>query len=1180
MTDVQNHTSAEYVHLKVHSAYSLLEGALPIGKIAKLALGYGFPAIAITDTNNLFGALDFSNKLWDSGVQPIAGISIDVDFADHRESRDARLMRAGSNEPRAQSAGRITLLAMNGDGYANLMRLSKSLYFEPAPDETVHAKIARIEEFSAGLIALTGGPDGPVDRALRDGQADLAIGRIKTLEKIFGNRLYIELQRHGLESEQRVEPQLLEYAYSRKIPIVATNEVYFAVKSDYDAHDALLCIAEGRYVVEDDRRRATPEHYMKSAAEMAALFADLPEAISNTIEIAMRCAFRPEGRKPILPRFVASDDSLSELENFRLEAAELKRQAKAGLKDRLAATGPAAGFTIEDYEKRLLYEVDVITQMKFPGYFLIVADFIKWSKSNGVPVGPGRGSGAGSLVAYALTITDLDPLQFGLLFERFLNPERVSMPDFDIDFCQEKRDRVITYVQQKYGVDRVAQIITHGKLQARAVLRDVGRVLQMPYGQVDRLCKLVPNNPANPVTLRQAIDGEPKLQEERDNDAMVARLLEISENLEGLYRHASTHAAGMVIGDRPLEELVPIYRDPKSSMPVTQFNWKLVEAAGLVKFDFLGLKTLTVLEKAVQLVKRGRGITVDLPSLPLDDIKSYQLLARADTAGVFQLESTGMRESLKRLKPDRFEDIIAMVALYRPGPMDNIPTYIHRKHGEEPVDYLHPMLEGILKETYGVIIYQEQVIQIAQVMGGYTLGQADLLRRAMGKKDKAEMAAQQARFVEGAEAKGVKRKEAVTIFELVDKFAGYGFNKSHAAAYALVSYHTAYMKANYCEEFLAASMTLDMGNTDKLAMFASEARRSGITVRPPCVNASGVDFGAEPPSGEAQRGAIRYSLAALKNIGSGAVETIVAERDANGPYKSLADFANRLEPKVLNKRGIETLAKGGAFDALNSNRALVAANADTMLALAQRRSSDQAVGMVDMFGGGDVTPELVLRTTQSWTPMEKLAAEFEAVGFYLSGHPLDNYQRVLNKLGVKKYTDFELAAQRGATAGRLAGIVIAARERRSQKGNKFAFAMFSDMTGQFEAVIFSDTLAVCRDLLEPGTPVIISVEAELDGDTLKMRVQGLESLDKAASAVPRHLKVVLDRKALTSAAARIADMQSLLKQNSRGGEVRLLLPLEDRGREIEFLLPGRYEVSPDAAGRISAMTGVAEIFES
>ena len=800
-------------------------------------------------------------------MQPIAGTTLDIDFGDNRDS-GAVVLRTMSNEPRVKPAGKLALFAMNADGFANLMRLSKALNFEPSPDEPAHVKIARLEEMSAGLIALTGGPQGPIDAALRDGQRDHAVERLKTLEKIFGDRLYVELQRHGLPEEADVEPQLLELAYARRLPIVATNECYFAARADYEAHDALLCIADGRYVVEDDRRRASPEHYLKSEEEMASLFADLPEALANTVEIAIRCAFRPEGKKPILPRFVAGDDSLSEIENFRLEAAELKNQAIEGLKRRLDAHGPAQGFTVEDYEKRLAYEIDVITQMKFPGYFLIVADFIKWSKANGVPVGPGRGSGAGSLVAYALTITDLDPLRFGLLFERFLNPERISMPDFDIDFCQEKRDRVIDYVQKKYGDDRVAQIITHGKLQARAVLRDVGRVLQMPYGQVDRLCKLVPNNPANPVTLREAIDGEPKLQEERDREPIVARLLEIAEKLEGLYRHASTHAAGMVIGDRPLEELVPLYRDPKSNFPITQYNWKMVEAAGLVKFDFLGLKTLTVLEKALDLIKRGRGINIDLASLPLDDKRTYEMLAKADTAGVFQLESTGMRESLKRLKPDRFEDIIAMVALYRPGPMDNIPTYINRKHGEEPVDCLHPMLEGILKETYGVIIYQEQVIQIAQVMGGYTLGQADLLRRAMGKKDKAEMAKQQARFVEGALAKGVKKEDAIYIFELVDKFAGYGFNKSHAAAYALVSYHTAYLKANFREEFFAASMTLDMGNTDKLAMFASEARKSGIRMLPPCVNQSGVDFGVEPPAGDAKLGAIRYSLAALKNIGA------------------------------------------------------------------------------------------------------------------------------------------------------------------------------------------------------------------------------------------------------------------------------------------------------------------------
>ncbi len=1182
----------KFVHLKVHSAYSLLEGALLISKLAKLAAAQSFPALGLTDTNNLFGALEFSEKVAEAGVQPIVGCTIDIDFGDVRESAPTA-MRAGSNEPRAKSAGRIALLAMNADGYANLLRLSKTLYFDPAADEPPHVKIARLEEFSAGLIALTGGPEGPVDQAFATGQNERAIERLATLEKIFGDRLYVELQRHGLNSEAQVEPHLLAAAYKRGLPVVATNECYFAVRSDYEAHDALLCIAAGRYVVEDDRRKASPEHYFKSADEMAALFADLPEAIGNTIEIAIRCSFRPKGRKPILPRFVKSDDSISEIEHFRLEAAELKRQANDGLKIRLADTGPVPGFTVADYEKRLAYEVDVITQMKFPGYFLIVADFIQWSKKNGVPVGPGRGSGAGSLVAYALTITDLDPLQFGLLFERFLNPERVSMPDFDIDFCQDKRDLVIDYVQNKYGADRVAQIITHGKLQARAVLRDVGRVLQMPYGQVDRLCKLVPNNPANPVTLSEAIESEPKLQEERDREPIVAHLLQIAQKLEGLYRHASTHAAGMVIGDRPLEELVPLFRDPKSHFPITQFNWKMVEAAGLVKFDFLGLKTLTVLEKAVTLVRHGRGEKIDLTKLPLDNKKSYELLARADTAGVFQLESTGMRESLKRLKPDRFEDIIAMVALYRPGPMDNIPTYINRKHGEEPVDCLHKLLEGILKETYGVIIYQEQVIQIAQVMGGYTLGQADLLRRAMGKKDKKEMAAQQARFVEGAIAKGVKKEEAVYIFELVDKFAGYGFNKSHAAAYALVSYHTAYMKANYREEFIAASMTLDMANTDKLAMFADEARKSGITLLPPCVNDSQVDFGAIPPDAAASaataaadqrkepRGAIRYSLAALKNIGAASVETIVKERGANGRFSSLADFAHRLDAKALNKRGLETLAKGGAFDSLNANRALVAANVEAMLALAQRRSSDAAQGTTDLFGGGDRAPDLVLRGSEAWTPMERLAMEFEAVGFYLSGHPLDQYERVLSKLGVKRFTEFEIAAARGATAGRLAGIVISARERRSQKGNKFAFAMFSDMTGQFEAVIFSDTLAQCRDLLEPGTPVIVSVEAERDGDTLKMRVQSLEALDKAALNVPRNLRIILDRSILQSAASqRFSEARALIKPaGPKGGEVRFILPLEDSRREIEFTLPGRFDISPQDAGRLSAIPGVIEVIE-
>ena len=1177
--------AARYVHLKVHSSYSLLEGALPIGTLAKLADKISMPALALTDTDNLFGALEFSEKLAGAGIQPIVGVSLAIDFEDSQ--RPQGLHTAGPAPKPAGADGRLALLAMNEAGYANLMKLVSAAHLDAKDGDSPHITMSKLAAHTTGLIVLTGGPNGPVDRPLADGQDAIAEPRLKALHQHFGDRLYIELQRHGLPSEAQVEPRLIDLAYTHGIPLVATNECYFATPDDYEAHDALLCIAGGRYVSEENRPRATKEHGFKTATEMVKLFDDLPEAVGNTLEIAQRCAFRPKGRKPILPGFVATVEGASAEDKFAAEASELKRQAEEGLQARLKINPLAPGFTRDDYDKRLAYEVGVITSMKFSGYFLIVADFIQWSKAQGIPVGPGRGSGAGSLVAWALTITDLDPLKFGLLFERFLNPERVSMPDFDIDFCQDRREETILYVQKKYGHDRVAQIITHGKLQARAVLRDVGRVLQMPYGQVDKLCKMVPNNPANPVTLRQAIDSEPRLQAERDNEPVVKHLLEICEKLEGLYRHASTHAAGMVIGDRPLDELVPMYRDPKSSFPVTQFNWKMVEAAGLVKFDFLGLKTLTVLKKAVDLIKSGRGEDIKLETLPIagDDpkiIAAYKLLARADTVGVFQLESTGMRDSLKRLKPDRFEDIIAMVALYRPGPMDNIPTYINRKHGEEPVDCLHPMLEGILKETYGVIIYQEQVIQIAQVMGGYTLGQADLLRRAMGKKDKNEMAAQQKKFVDGAVAKGVKKAEAVFIFELVDKFAGYGFNKSHAAAYALVSYHTAYLKANYREEFLAASMTLDMANTDKLAVFASEARKSGITVKAPCVNASAVDFQVEPSKVKGEPGAIRYSLAALKNIGAGAVETIVAERQANGTYKSLADFAQRFAPKALNKRGLETMAAGGAFDAFEANRALIHGNVDQLLATANRTAENAARGTTDLFAGGASTPAKIdLRKAKAWTPMEKLNEEFKAIGFFLSGHPLDSYASVLPKLGVARFADFEGKAGLTATAGRLAAIVVSARERRSAKGNKFAFAMFSDATGQFEAVIFSDTLIACGHLLEPGTPVLVSVEAERDGETVKLRVQGLQSLDEAAASIQRGLRVVLDRRLLQSRKVSLEILKAVLKAPSAGpksgGEIRVVLELDDRERMLEIDLPGRYDVGPMMQGHLSTIPGVLDV---
>src|SRR5205809_2184951 len=858
-----------FVHLHVHSSYSLLEGALTIARLCEVAKADRQPALALTDTDNMFGALEFSDKMAAAGIQPIVGCALAIDFADQEA-----LQRAGSAH---LDRPRIVLVAARENGYRSLMRLNSRAFLETAPSEPSHVRLSWLEGETEGLIALTGGPGGPLDAAFAAGQGHLAQARCEALEQLFGDRLYIELQRHGSRTERSVEPALIALAYARGIPLVATNEPLFATQDDYEAHDALICIAEGRLVAETERRQFTPEHRFKTRAEMAALFADLPEAVASTVEIARRCAFRPRVQAPILPRFsVGADGAAVD------EAAELRKRAEAGLERRIKAHGTASGRTVEDYRERLAFELNVIEGMKYPGYFLIVSDFIQWAKAQGIPVGPGRGSGAGSLVAYALTITDLDPIRFGLLFERFLNPERVSMPDFDIDFCQDRRDEVIGYVQERYGRDRVAQIITFGTLQARGVLRDVGRVLQMPYGQVDKFCKLVRQNPLNPVSLARAIEDEPRLQAARDSDPLVARAFDIAQKLEGLHRHASTHAAGIVIGERPLTEMVPLYRDPKSNMPVTQFNMKWVEQAGLVKFDFLGLTTLTVLQTAAALLRR-RGIELDLATTPLDDQNTYAMLSRGEVVGVFQLESQGMRRALVDMQPDRFEDVIALVALYRPGPMANIPTYCARKHGREQPDYIHPKLEPVLRETFGVIVYQEQVMQAAQILAGYSLGEADLLRRAMGKKIRKEMQAQRQRFVSGCVERGIEHGQAEAIFELLARFADYGFNKSHAAAYALVAYQTAFMKANYPVEFLAASMTLDMGNTDKLSEFRAEAERLGIRVEPPSLNRSGVAFDVDGNT-------IHYALAALKGVGRQAVEAVVEARGAR-PFADLSDFA-------------------------------------------------------------------------------------------------------------------------------------------------------------------------------------------------------------------------------------------------------------------------------------------------
>ncbi|MGU3536879.1 DNA polymerase III subunit alpha [Methylobacterium sp. A54F] len=1160
-----------YVHLHVHSSYSLLEGALKVGDLVKAALADRQPALALTDTNNLFGALEFSEKAAGAGIQPIAGMQLSVAF----EAPDplARTAVAPCN---------VVVLAQDETGYGNLLRLASRAYFDGALGEAPKVSAQALADGAEGLIALTGGCTGPLDAALRAGRPELAAARLAGLREVFGeDRLYVEIQRHGQDDAPRVERELLRLAARHGLPVAASNEPFFARDDDFDAHDALLAIAEGRLVSDERRRRLTPRHGFKTRAEMAELFRDLPDALSATVEIAMRCAVRVRTRKPILPNFakvaaeeIAAEEIAAEAVAAPLpgvsgvpgEADELRRQAEAGLEDRLAKHGPADGFTADQYRARLAFELDVIVKMKFPGYFLIVSDFIKWAKDHDIPVGPGRGSGAGSLVAYALLITDLDPLRFGLLFERFLNPERVSMPDFDIDFCVEGRERVIQYVQERYGHAQVAQIITFGTLLARGVLRDVGRVLEMPYGQVDKLTKLVPQNPANPVTLAQAIEGEPKLQSAIEEEPVVARLMAIARKLEGLHRHASTHAAGVVIGDRPLEQLVPLYRDPKTGMRVTQFNMKWVEQAGLVKFDFLGLKTLTMLRCCTDLLKR-RGIEVDLASLPLDDARTYAPMGRGETVGVFQVESAGMRKALCEMQADRFEDIIALVALYRPGPMANIPVYCERKLGRDAGNeaswYPHESLEPMLKETFGIIVYQEQVMEIAKVLAGYTLGEADMLRRAMGKKIRAEMDAQRERFVKGCTDRGLAAAKANEIFDLLAKFADYGFNKSHAAAYALLTYQTAYLKANHPVEFLAAAMTLDIDNTDKLAEFRQDAQRLRIVVEPPSVNTSGVVF-------EVHEGRIRYALAAIKGVGRAAVEAIVEAR-GDRPFRDLACFARRLNPRHVNKRTLENLVAAGALDCIEPDRARAYAAVEPMMKLAQGAAEAASTGITDMFGGVAAdSVSLRIPPHELWPMADKLKREYDAIGFFISGHPLDEYGHLLDKLRVQSWAEFCRAVRAGTTSvGRVAASVLDRAERRTKTGNKLGIVTLSDQTGHFEAIIFSEGLGHYRDILEPGQPLVLQLQANLEGEDVRARIQTAEPLDQAVARYQKGMRIYLsDERPIGPVQQRLA---------VRGeGEVSLILLL-DGAREVEVKLPGRYQATPQIAGALRAVPGVVQV---
>jgi len=1161
---------SDFVHLTNHTAYSLAEGALQVKELIRNCREKSMPAVGITDSGNLFGALEFSVLASEAGVQPIIGAKLCLN---RNKNRVSVIGHANTiNDPGSLEPDKIVLIVQNELGYKNLLDLVSVSFIESNGSEKPQIFLSDLENQNEGLIALSGGVSGSVGRLVVDDAMEEAESTLLELSEIFGDRFYMEIQRHGMDQQRKSESMLLDLAYKHNVPIVATNDCYFDIEEMHEAHNILLCIAESTTITNPARRQLTKEHRFKSADEMIKLFSDLPEAIENTLVISQRCSYMPRTMEPILPKYVS--------ENGNNEETELQKMAENGLKRRLAnhqfQFGVGSGSAEQmrsSYFNRLKMELEVITKMGFPGYFLIVADFIQWAKNEGIPVGPGRGSGAGSLVAWSLQITDLDPIRWGLLFERFLNPERISMPDFDIDFCQDRRGEVIDYVQRKYGNDKVAQIITFGKLQAKAVVRDVGRVLEMPYSQVDKISKLIPNNPANPVTLAEAISSESELRKLRDEDSTVNKLLQISLKLEGLYRNASTHAAGIVIGDRPLKELVPLYRDPRSEMPATQFNMKWVEPAGLVKFDFLGLKTLSVIQRAVELLK-AREIEIDLNQIPLDDKLTYKMISSADSTGVFQLESSGMRDVLRKMRPDRFEDIIALVALYRPGPMANIPSYISRKHGDEIVDYMHPKLKPILEETYGIMIYQEQVQQAAQILAGYTLGGADLLRRAMGKKIKSEMDAQEETFVQGAVKGGVGQETAVSIFNTIAAFAGYGFNKSHAAAYALIAYQTAYLKANYPVEFLAASMTYDMGNTDKLNVFKQELQHLGIDLLPPDINTSGKDFRVEKTANGNL--AVRYALSAIKNVGEAAMGILEQEQKNGGIFSNLQEFVSRLDGRVLNKRSLENLIKAGALDKLNSDRAKLFGGVDIIVRHSNLNSDERNSDQESLF---DNSKEFVagvpeLPASIEWDSLDRLNYEFEAMGFYLSAHPLDTYGETLERLDVVDSLSIVSNIHSKGGSGRinLAGVISSSKVRTNQKGNKYAFIQLSDQKGVFEITAFSEVLSVSQDLLKAGTAVLIRCDARLEEGGARLLASRIQPLDAAVEKETKGISIYLNDMEI------IAPLAKILSENGAGGgKVKIIA--QTKNHEIDVVLPDSYLINAKVRSAVRSLPGIIDIID-
>ncbi|MFZ5585702.1 MAG: DNA polymerase III subunit alpha [Thermodesulfobacteriota bacterium] len=1127
-----------FTHLHVHTAYSLLDGAIRLGDLFKRCAELGMDSVAMTDHGNMFGAVNFYQYAKKAGIRPLIGCEVYVAPGDRRERE---------HRPGTETANHLVLLATSAQGYSNLVRLvsagfMEGFYYKPRID------LELLKEHHQDLIALSACLHGKIPSLLMKEQADAALEAAREMAAIMGEgNFFIELQDAGIPEQKKVNPGLVEIANRLGLGLVATNDCHFLKREDHAAHDALLCIQTGKTLAEVDRMKLPPELYFKSGQEMAQLFPDWPEAIANTADIARRCEFElPLGRLrfPVYP-----------LANGETAEDRLRAEARKGLDKRyreLARHG--LSYDRDEYEQRLAYELEVLCEMGFAGYFLVVADFINWAKDRDIPVGPGRGSAAGSLVAWSMRITDLDPIRYALIFERFLNRERVSMPDIDVDFCFNRRGEVLEYVSQKYGRDHVSQIITFGTMQARAVIRDVGRVMDMPYNEVDQIAKLVPS--VLGISLEKAIEQEPRLKERMDSDPRVLRLVEVAKALEGMPRHASTHAAGVVIGDVPLNQVVPLYKGSKDET-VTQFDMKCVEKAGLIKFDFLGLRTLTVIDLAVKMIRGGgKDPEFAIADIPLDDKKTYDLLSRGDATGVFQLESSGMKELLSKMRPECFEDVIALVALYRPGPLESgmVDDFVARKHGVRKVEYLLPQLEPILKETYGVIVYQEQVMEIARVLAGYSLGEGDILRRAMGKKDPKEMASQRERFAQGAKAGGIDPNKATVIFDLMEKFAGYGFNKSHSAAYALIAYQTAYLKAHYPHEFMAALLTSEVNNTDAVMRHIGECRERDLKVLPPDINQSEREFTVK---GEA----IRFGLAAIKNVGEGAVDAILAARAEGGDYVGLYDFCERVDLRKVNRRVLESLIKCGAFDTTRAHRAQLMAVLDEALDAGQKQARAREGGQAsifDLMGTANAKPAPPpLPGVPEWSEADLLAYEKEALGFYITGHPLQSFRQEIRRLGTQDTVALQSAAD-GALV-RVAGMVTEKKEKITKKGDRMAFVRLEDLKGAVETIVFPDCFAEGSQWLSGDAPILVSGTVDKDERGVKLKATKIMPLDLAAHSLTTRLRLRLMATGLTR------DKLVLLRQalNQHPGNCRVSLHLTVPGKgEAVLALPAQYRVDP------------------